>query len=396
VPLLIGGATTSNAHTAVKIDPQYQHDIVAYVPDASRSVSVATQLMGDGKLPFVAERREQYQKVRERIANREPRAKQLPYAEAVARAPQLDWDNYQPPCPSFIGTRAFDDFPLATLVDTIDWTPFFITWELAGKFPAILEDTKVGEQATELYRDARAMLQRIVDENLLTARAVVGFWPAARSGADDVIVYRDETRTEPLATLHHLRQQTDKAGDKANMSLADFIAPEGDYLGGFCVTTGHGVDALAKQFESDHDDYSSILLKALADRLAESFAEHLHRLVRKELWGYAADESLDNDSLIRERYRGIRPAPGYPACPDHTEKATLFELLDATTATGVTLSENYAMSPASSVSGFYYAHPEAKYFAVGKIGRDQVEDLAQRKGDSVESVERWLRPNLND
>ncbi len=396
VPLMIGGATTSNAHTAVKIEPQYSHDIVTYVPDASRSVSVATQLMGDGKEPFVAQRREQYQQVRERIANREPRAKTLSYAKAVANAPQLDWDNYQPPAPSFIGTRSFDDFPLDQLVDTIDWTPFFITWELAGKFPAILEDEKVGEQASELYRDARAMLERIVNEKLLTARAVVGFWPAARSGADDIVVFSDESRSTVLATLHHVRQQTEKAGDKKNMSLADFIAPDGDYIGGFCVTTGHGVDQLAAEFEQQHDDYSSIMLKALADRLAESFAEHMHRLVRKELWGYAADESLDNDSLIRERYRGIRPAPGYPACPDHTEKATLFRLLDATTTTGVELSENYAMSPASSVSGFYYAHPDAKYFAVGKIGRDQLADLAERKGDSVESMERWLRPNLNE
>ncbi len=395
VPLLIGGATTSNAHTAVKIEPQYKNDIVAYVPDASRSVSVATQLMGDGKPAFVEERRQQYQQVRERIANREPRAKPLSYAEAVSRAPQLDWDSYQPVKPSFIGTRVFDDFPLAKLIDTIDWTPFFITWELAGKFPRILEDEVIGKQATELYQDAQAMLKQIVDEKLLTARAVVGFWPADRSGADDITIYSDETRTQPLATLHHLRQQSDKAGGKPNQSLADYIAPEGDYLGGFCVTTGHGVEELAARYEAEHDDYNSILLKALADRLAESFAEHMHRLVRTELWGYDPEESLDNDSLIRERYRGIRPAPGYPACPDHTEKATLFELLDATKNTGVSLSENYAMSPASSVSGFYFAHPEAKYFAVGKIGRDQVESLAERKGTSVESVERWLRPNLN-
>ncbi len=246
-----------------------------------------------------------------------------------------------------------------------------------------------------MYRDAQAMLQRIVDEKLLTARAVVGFWPAARSGADDIIVYKDESRSETLATLHHLRQQTDKAGGKPNLSLADYIAPHGDYVGGFCVTTGHGVDELAARYERDHDDYNSILLKALADRLAESFAEQMHKRVRTELWGYDPQESLDNESLIRERYRGIRPAPGYPACPDHTEKATLFDLLDATATTGVSLSENYAMSPASSVSGFYFAHPDAKYFAVGKIGRDQVESLAARKGASVESVERWLRPNLN-
>ena len=399
VPLLIGGATTSNAHTAVKIEPQYNNDIVAYVPDASRSVSVATQLMNETKNRFITERREQYKTVRERIANREPKAKRLSYAEAVSRAPQLEWDNYQPPRPSFVGTRVFDEFPLQGLIDTIDWTPFFITWELAGKFPAILEDSIVGEQATELFRDAQAMLKRIVDEDLLTAKGVIGFWPAARKGSDDVQLFSDESRGETLATLHHLRQQTDKPGGKPNLSLADYVAPEGsgieDYVGGFCVTTGHGVDELAAQFEADHDDYSSIMLKALADRLAESFAEHMHRMVRKELWGYAPQESLDNTELIRERYQGIRPAPGYPACPDHTEKATLFKLLDATKNADVTLSDSYAMSPASSVSGFYYAHPEAKYFAVGKIGKDQVEDIATRKNESFATMERWLRPNLN-
>ncbi|MBT6125025.1 MAG: methionine synthase, partial [Halieaceae bacterium] len=358
VPLLIGGATTSNAHTAVKIEPQYNNDIVAYVPDASRSVSVATQLMNETKNRFITERRDQYKTVRERIANREPKAKRLSYAEAVSRAPQLEWDNYQPPRPSFVGTRVFDEFPLQGLIDTIDWTPFFITWELAGKFPAILEDSIVGEQATELFLDAQAMLKRIVDEDLLTAKGVIGFWPAARKGSDDVQLFSDESRGETLATLHHLRQQTDKPGGKPNLSLADYVAPEGsgieDYVGGFCVTTGHGVDELAAQFEADHDDYSSIMLKALADRLAESFAEHMHRMVRKELWGYAPQESLDNAELIRERYQGIRPAPGYPACPDHTEKATLFKLLDATKNADVTLSDSYAMSPASSVSGFYY------------------------------------------
>jgi len=293
----------------------------------------------------------------------------------------------------------FDNFPLTQLLDTIDWTPFFITWELAGKFPAILEDDVVGEQASELYRDAQVMLKRIVDEKLLTAKAAVGFWPAARSGADDIALYADDSRSEVIATLHHLRQQTQKQGGKHNVSLADFIAPAdsgaADYIGGFCVTTGHGVDKLAAEFEAQHDDYSSILLKSLADRLAESFAEYLHRLVRKELWGYDASESLGTEDLIREHYQGIRPAPGYPACPDHTEKATLFSLLDATNACAISLSENFAMSPASSVSGFYLSHPESRYFAVGKIGRDQVEDLAQRKGETVGVIERWLRPNLD-
>ena len=398
VPLMIGGATTSKAHTAVKIEPNYQRDITVYVPDASRSVSVATQLVGEGKEDYVAGIRSDYLAVRERVANREPRSRQLSYAEAVQRSPGLDWSIYQPPRPSFTGVRVFDEFSLEKLVDTIDWTPFFITWELAGKFPAILEDEKVGAQATELYRDATTMLQHIVEEKWLTAKAAVGFWPAARSGADDIVVYGDESREAGIATLHELRQQVEKPNGKPNISLADYIAPAGsgvpDYIGAFCVTTGHGVEERARAFEAQHDDYCAIMLKALADRLAESFAEQLHKLVRTELWGYAPDEALSNEELIRERYRGIRPAPGYPACPDHTEKATLFRLLDATANCGVTLSDNYAMSPAASVSGFYFAHPEAHYFAVGKIGRDQVEDLAQRKGEPVAVIERWLRPNL--
>ncbi len=399
VPLMIGGATTSKAHTAVKIEPRYDNDIVTYVPDASRSVSVATQLVGDGKDGFVSARREEYQAVRTRIENREPRARTLSYEAAVKRRPTLDWAEYEPPRPSFIGTRVLADFPLAELVDTIDWTPFFITWELAGKFPAILEDTIVGAQASELYSDARAMLQRIVDERLLTANATFGFWPAARVGDDDIAVYADEERSQVIATLHHLRQQVEKPGGKPNLSLADYIAPEAsgkaDYIGGFCVTTGHGVDELAASFEAEHDDYSSIMLKALADRLAESFAEYLHRMVRRELWGYAPSEDLSATELIKERYRGIRPAPGYPACPDHTEKTTLFDLLDATATAGVSLSENFAMSPASSVSGFYFSHPEARYFAVGKIAEDQVVSLARRKGVSTEEMTRWLSPNLN-
>jgi 5-methyltetrahydrofolate--homocysteine methyltransferase len=399
LPLMIGGATTSKAHTAVKIEPHYNRDVVVYVPDASRSVSVATQLVGDAKSAFVAARREEYEQVRERVANRQPKSRQRSYEEAVAHGLQLDWSHYTPPRPSFIGTRVFEDFPLEQLVDTIDWTPFFITWELAGKYPAILKDEVIGEQATELFRDAQAMLRRIIDENLLQARATIGFWPAARSGADDILVYSDESRSEVLATLHELRQQVEKPNGKPNLSLADFIAPEDsgvkDYIGGFCVTTGHGVRELAAQFEAAHDDYNSILLKALADRLAESFAEHLHRLVRTEYWGYASGEQLSNDELIKERYRGIRPAPGYPACPDHTEKATLFRLLDAPNSCGVTLSESFAMSPAAAVSGFYYSHPEASYFAVGKIGRDQVEDIARRKGLPVATMERWLRPNLD-
>ena len=399
VPLMIGGATTSKAHTAVKIDPQYDRDVIVYVPDASRSVAVATQLLGLAKTKFVSDLHDEYIVVRERVANRKPREREIAYPAAVANGLQLDWQTYQPPCPTFIGTRVYDNFPLEQLVDTIDWTPFFITWELAGKFPKILDDKIVGEQARELYQDAQVMLTRIVDENLLTAKAVVGFWPCARTGPDELSVYADESRSDVITTLHHLRQQTEKQGGKPNASLADFVAPVDaeakDYIGGFCVTAGHGVDTLAAEFEAQHDDYNSILLKSLADRLAESFTEYLHRLVRRELWGYDSDESLSTQELISEGYKGIRPAPGYPACPDHTEKAALFKLLDATNACDVSLSENFAMTPASSVSGFYFSHPESRYFAVGKIGKDQVEDLALRKNESIDVMERWLRPNLN-
>ncbi len=398
VPLMIGGATTSKAHTAVKIEPRYSNDAVVYVPDASRSVSVATALLGRGKAQFIAERRDEYAQVRERVANRQPRTRQLAYEEAVARAPALDWDNYTPPRPSFLGTRILEDFPLEKLVETIDWTPFFISWELAGKYPRILEDEVVGEQARALFADAQAMLDKLISEKLITASATLGFWPANRNGSDDIDLFTDESRSEVLATLHHLRQQMDKPNGEPNLCLADYVAPPGaaaDYVGAFCVTTGHGVDALSEQYLAEHDDYNSILLKSLADRLAESFAEYLHRWVRTELWGYAPEEALSNEDLVRERYRGIRPAPGYPACPDHTEKATLFELLQAPATCGVTLSDNYAMSPASAVSGFYFAHPEARYFAVGKIGRDQVNSVARRKGMSVDEVERWLAPVLD-
>jgi len=398
VPLMIGGATTSKAHTAVKIEPRYSNDAVVYVPDASRSVSVATALLGRGKAQFIAERRDEYAQVRERVANRQPRTRQLAYEEAVARAPALDWDNYTPPRPSFLGTRVLEDFPLEKLVETIDWTPFFISWELAGKYPRILEDEVVGEQARALFADAQAMLDKLISEKLITASATLGFWPANRNGSDDIDLFTDESRSEVLATLHHLRQQMDKPNGEPNLCLADYVAPPGaaaDYVGAFCVTTGHGVDALSEQYLAEHDDYNSILLKSLADRLAESFAEYLHRWVRTELWGYAPEEALSNEDLVRERYRGIRPAPGYPACPDHTEKATLFELLQAPATCGVTLSDNYAMSPASAVSGFYFAHPEARYFAVGKIGRDQVNSVARRKGMSVDEVERWLAPVLD-
>ncbi|WP_439102382.1 methionine synthase [Congregibacter sp.] len=392
VPLMIGGATTSKAHTAVKIEPNYSNDLVVYVPDASRSVSVASQLLGEQKEGFVIERREEYLQVRERMAQRKPKAKRLSYEEALANRAIFDWSSYTPPTPTFTGVQVFKDISLVDLVETIDWTPFFITWELAGKYPRILNDEIVGEQARELFADAQAMLTKIVDENWLEARAAVGFWPAHSDGEDVVL---DIDGTEEPPRLHHLRQQTEKANGDPNFSLSDFIAPDNDYIGGFCVTTGHGVAERAAAFEAAHDDYSSIMLKALADRLAEALAEHMHRRVRQEFWAYARDEELTNEDLIKERYRGIRPAPGYPACPDHTEKRTLFDLLDAESLCGVTLSDNYAMDPASSVSGWYFSHPEARYFAVGKIGEDQLESMAARKDRKTAELARWLAPNLD-
>ena len=397
LPLMIGGATTSKAHTAVKIEPAYDNDGTIYVPDASRSVSVATQLVGDGKGQFLQELQDEYEQVRERTGRRKPKGERLTYAEAVERGLAFEWNGYQPPAPGFTGTRVLNNYSLQELVDYIDWTPFFITWELAGKFPAILEDEKVGEAARNLFADAKAMLEKIIEENWLTANAVLGFWPAARSGGDDVDLFDEDGNK--LATLHHLRQQTGKVNGTPNLSLADYVAPADtdgqDYVGGFVVTTGIGLEEKVAEFEAAHDDYNSILLKALADRLAEAFAERLHQRVRTEFWAYSATEQLSNEDLIREQYKGIRPAPGYPACPDHTEKQTLFELLGAAANTGVSLTESFAMTPAASVSGFYYSHPEARYFAIGKIGRDQVEDLARRKGLEVDQMERWLRPNLD-
>ncbi|WKT62091.1 methionine synthase [Microbulbifer thermotolerans] len=401
IPLLIGGATTSKAHTAVKIDPQYRRSQAVYVADASRAVGVASQLISDELRPaFVEKVRDEYEKVRTRTANRRPNGTRLSYEEAVAAAPKFDWHSYTPAVPRRLGVTVIDDFPLEKLVDTIDWTPFFISWDLAGKFPAILKDKVVGEAATDLFNNAQRMLQQIIDQKLLKARAVFGLWPANSIG-DDIIVFKDESRTEELARLHHMRQQVQKrGGDGFCRSLADCVAPVdsgvGDYVGGFAVTTGHGADELAADYQAKHDDYNAIMVKALADRLAESFAEYLHRLVRKEYWGYAPEEQLSNEELIKEAYRGIRPAPGYPACPDHTEKTTLFKLLDAEQNTGVNLTEHFAMLPAASVSGWYFAHPEAKYFNVGKIGRDQLANLANRKGMDERELERWLRPNLED
>ncbi|MBD2839016.1 methionine synthase [Pseudomonas sp. JM0905a] len=397
LPLMIGGATTSKAHTAVKIDPQYSNDAVVYVTDASRAVGVATTLLSKEMKPEYARKlREEYAEVRERTANRAARTERLAYADALANKPQYDWASHQVAKPSFTGVQVLEDIDLAVLAQYIDWTPFFISWDLAGKYPRILTDDVVGEAATALFNDAQAMLKQLIDGKLIKARAVFGFWPANQVDHDDIEVY--DAHGKALARLHHLRQQTIKPDSKPNLCLADYVAPKEsgitDYVGGFITTAGIGAEELAKQYEAKGDDYSAIMVKALADRLAEACAEWLHERVRKEHWGYAADEHLDNEALIKEQYKGIRPAPGYPACPDHTEKGTLFHLLDPQGTSGVTLTEHYAMFPAAAVSGWYFAHPEAQYFAVGKIERDQIESYSKRKGQDQAVSERWLAPNL--
>jgi 5-methyltetrahydrofolate--homocysteine methyltransferase len=399
LPLLIGGATTSRVHTAVKIHPNYRRGQAVYVNDASRAVGVTAALLSREQKPaYVAEVRREYAKLAAAHARSQEDKQRLSLAQSRANAVKLDWRNYTPPKPRFLGTEVLENYPLAELVDTIDWSPFFATWELNGKFPAILDDAKFGEAARALYADARAMLERIVGENWFRAGAVFGFWPAAGDG-DDILVFADERRSRPIATLRTLRQQLGKREGRANAALADFIAPRdsgvADYIGGFTVTAGLGEDDVADRFKRANDDYSSIMVKALADRLAESFAERLHQRVRKEFWGYAADEALSNAELIAEKYRGIRPAPGYPAQPDHTEKSTLFNLLDGGGRIGVKLTESFAMWPGASVCGLYFSHPDSYYFGVGKIERDQVEDYARRKGWSVEEGEKWLAPILN-
>lgn len=398
IPLLIGGATTSKAHTAVKIEPQYNNEAVVYVTDASRSVSVATQLISqDLKATFVQECREDYVAARQQHDNRRARSL-LPYEAAVDNGLLWDWSDYQPPVPSFTGTKVFDDYPLQELLPYIDWTPFFIAWNLSGRYPQILQDEVVGEAATSLFQDANEMLEKLIAEQLIQAKAVIGFWPANRVGHDDIYVYKDEVQQQAQAVLCHVRQQTAKSNGRPNLSLADFVAPvntQPDYVGGFVVTAGIGAEALAKRYETDGDDYSSIMVKALADRLAEAFAERMHEQVRQTFWGYNAAESLSNEELIREQYQGIRPAPGYPACPDHTEKRKLFDLLAAEAHTGVSLTESYAMLPAASVSGWYFSHPQSAYFGIGKIQKDQVIDLAARKEMPVAELERWLSPVLD-
>jgi 5-methyltetrahydrofolate--homocysteine methyltransferase len=396
IPLMIGGATTSRAHTAVKIEPNYQGPTV-YVTDASRGVGVASNLLStDLKQGFIDSVRKEYAEVRERHKGKESKTKQHSIEEA--RRNKMAWGRHEPVKPSFLGANAIDDFPLDTLVWYIDWSPFFQTWEMAGSYPKILNDSVVGVEARKLFDDAQTMLKKIINEKWLIARAVIGFFPANSDG-DDVIVYADETRTQRREILHHLRQQNVKAPGRPNYCLSDFIAPIGsgiaDYLGAFAVTTGIGIEKKLAEFERDHDDYSSIMLKALADRLAEAFAEYMHQAVRKNYWGYAQDENYDREALINETYQGIRPAPGYPACPDHTEKAKLFELLNVTENTGIKLTESYAMYPASAVSGWYFSHPESQYFNVGKIDRDQLTDYAKRKWIPEEVAERWLSAHLH-
>jgi 5-methyltetrahydrofolate--homocysteine methyltransferase len=397
VPLLIGGATTSRAHTAVKIEPNYSGPTV-YVTDASRGVGVAGSLLSEElRDEYVAKIRREYEDVRRRHVGRKAQSPLHELAQARANGLHGDWTHYAPPKPAFLGVRVFDRYPLRELIPYIDWSPFFHTWELAGSYPKILDDEVVGEQARILFRDAQAMLATVVEQEWLTARAVVGFFPAQRSG-DDIVLYTDDSRTETLTVLHHLRQQAVKPPGQPNYGLSDFVAPVdsgvADYIGAFAVTAGHDIERQLDAFAARHDDYSSILLKALADRLAEAFAERLHQRVRREFWGYAPDEHFSNEQLVAEEYRGIRPAPGYPACPDHTEKTALFELLDAEANTGIRLTESFAMYPASSVSGWYLSHPAARYFNVGKIGRDQVEDYARRKDMTVRDAERWLAPVL--
>jgi 5-methyltetrahydrofolate--homocysteine methyltransferase len=417
LPLLIGGATTSKVHTAVKIEPHYSGPVV-HVLDASRAVGVASALLSDGQRDsFVKETREEYREVRERRAERRRETKTQTLEQARASRAPVDWSTVVPPVPSFTGVRTYDErhFPLGDLVPRIDWTPFFQTWELAGRYPAILEDPVVGPSARSLFSDAQAMLRKIVEEKWLGVRAVVGFFPANSDGREDICIWQTDGRwkmedggsktqdprpktEKPVAVIHTIRQQMVKADGRPNVALADFVAPEStgltDWMGLFAVTTGIGVDEKVAEFAAAHDDYSAIMVKALADRLAEALAERLHERVRREYWGYAPEEHLDNTAIIREEYQGIRPAPGYPACPDHTEKKTLFDLLGATERAGIELTESFAMFPTAAVSGYFFWNPAARYFGVGKIERDQVEDYARRKGLGVKEVERWLAPIL--
>jgi len=398
LPLMIGGATTSRAHTAVKIDLGYDHPVV-HVKDASRAVGVSTKLISaDMKADFVKEISTEYDTVRERHAGKQQKIKWLSIEDARENRTPIDWNGYTPTKPKQLGVTVFDDYPLDELAAGIDWTPFFIAWELAGKYPRILSDEVVGEEATRLFNDAKAMLEKIVNEKWFSAKGVFGLFPANSIGHDDIDVYVDDNREGLLTTIHSLRQQTQKPPGQANFALADFIAPKEtgveDYFGAFAVATGFGMEDRIKAFEADHDDYSAIMLKALADRLAEAFAERLHVRIRKEYWGYASEEVLSNEDLINEAYQGIRPAPGYPACPDHTEKGLLWDLLDVEENTGIEITESFAMYPTAAVSGWYFSHPNSRYFGLGKINKDQIEDYSHRKGMDLKQIERWLAPNL--
>jgi 5-methyltetrahydrofolate--homocysteine methyltransferase len=400
IPLLIGGATTSRVHTAVKIEPNYPSGTTVYVTDASRAVGVCSNLLSNTtRDSYIAEIKADYQAAREQHEGKKGKASYVSLQEARAHGLKTDWKQYTPPKPKLLGVQKLENYPLDVLVDFIDWTPFFQAWELAGRYPKILQDEVVGEEARKLFADAQAMLKKIVEEKWLTANAVFGLFPANSVNSDDIEIYADDKRKQVAMTWHNLRQQTKKPADIPNYCLADFIAPKEskvkDYVGAFAVTTGIGIDARVAEFEKQNDDYSAILLKALADRLAEAFAEHLHLRVRREFWGYETSSAIDNEALIAETYRGIRPAPGYPACPDHTEKGALFELLQAPKNAGITLTESFAMLPTAAVSGFYFSYPEAKYFATGKVDKDQVADYAKRKGISMEEAERWLAPVLS-
>jgi len=400
LPLLIGGATTSRAHTAVKIEPRYSGPTV-HVVDASRAVGVVGSLLNPASRPsFVQAIRDEYAALRRDREGRRAREERRSLAEAMANRLRIDWSVSAPPRPTFIGLRTFDDYPLEELVERIDWSPFFATWELDGRFPAILDDPRLGASARSLYEDARRMLDQIVAGRLLVARGVLGFFPAEATEEDEIVLYRDARRTEVAARLQTLRQQMAKGAGRPNVALADFVAPAGsgveDHVGAFAVTAGIGLDRLVAEHKAVHDDYGAIMARALADRLAEAFAERLHERVRREFWGYAPDEALDNDALIHEAYQGIRPAPGYPACPDHSQKRTLLDLLEAEERAGIALTESFAMLPTASVSGLYFWHPEAHYFGVGRIGRDQLERYARLRGVDLATATRWLAPNLDD
>jgi len=398
IPLLIGGATTSRLHTAVKIAPVYSGPVV-HVNDASRSVGVAAGLLGSGERAYAQTVADDYATLRTDYASRQRDKNYLTIEAARVNGFQADWATTPITKPTFLGTRTLENYDLSELAEYIDWTPFFHTWELKGAYPRILTDEKLGDAATKLFEDAQDMLKRIIDGQLLEARAVLGFWPANTVDHDTIEIYADDSRQRVVTEFFTLRQQGEKGPGIRNVAFSDYLAPKNsgrqDYMGGFAVTAGIGIEKLIEQFDADHDDYSSIMVKALADRLAEAFAERLHERVRREFWAYTPDEHLTGDDLIQEKYHGVRPAPGYPGCPDHTEKITLFQLLDAERTTGITLTENLAMYPASSVSGMYYANPDSRYFGLGRIGLDQVADMARRKNVPLAELERWLMPNLN-